>query len=178
MSFDRSFDPPSDSPVDPSLDPPFDLSRVRISHLEAADLDEVVRIADSLEDAPHWPRQFYEEALSAHPPRRRIALAARLQEQTPVVGFAIASLIAPEADLESIAVDSRLQHLGIGRRLLRAVVEELRAAGIRELLLEVRSSNAAAIRFYEAQNFKKTGVRRSYYADPQEDAVLYVLSLA
>jgi ribosomal-protein-alanine acetyltransferase len=95
-----------------------------------------------------------------------------------VVGFAVASLVPPEAELETIAVAAEGQRHGVGGRLLGALVGELRAERVTELILEVRASNHAAMGFYRAQGFKETARRLRYYADPEEDAVSMRLSLA
>lgn len=155
----------------------FDAAEIEIGRLNETDIDAVLGIAEVLAGAPHWPRKLYEEALRAESPRLRIALVAREPRGGGVAGFAIASLIPPVAELESIAVAANAQRQGIGGRLLTALAAELRRAGGEELLLEVRSSNLAAVRFYEAQNFKKTGARPAYYADPEEDALLMSLRL-
>ena len=94
-----------------------------------------------------------------------------------VEGFAVACLLAPQAELESIAVAEAEQRRGIGRRLLLAMAEELRAAGVREVLLEVRASNQRARDFYRSLGWNETGRRPRYYADPEEDAVLMSLKL-
>jgi ribosomal-protein-alanine N-acetyltransferase len=69
------------------------------------------------------------------------------------------------------------QRRGTGRKLLEAMAEELRGAGVREALLEVRVSNQAAFDFYRSLGWVETGRRPRYYADPEEDAVLMSLSL-
>jgi ribosomal-protein-alanine N-acetyltransferase len=155
----------------------FDAARIEVRPFEEADLDAAFGIAEILSEAPHWSRERYEELLPAGSSRPRIALVACDSLTREVVGFAIAGLIAPEAELESIAVAEHAQRRGIGRRLLSALAVELRQQGIQELLLEVRSSNLPAIRFYESENFKQIGVRRLYYADPKEDATLMSLHL-
>ncbi len=155
----------------------FDLAKIEIRHLGGEDIEAVWAIAEILEEAPHWPRGFYEEMLRADSPRPRIALVAWDYRSAGIVGFAIASLIPPEAELEGIAVAAEAQRCGIGRGLLATLVRELRQAGIEELLLEVRSSNHAALHFYQAQNFKQTGVRPGYYTDPQGDAILMSLGV-
>ena len=101
-------------------------------------------------------------------------------ESTPwrVVGFAVASVVSPEAELETIAVAAEAQRRGVGERLLGALVEELRAERVAELLLEVRASNAAAIGFYRVRGFEEAGRRARYYAEPEEDAVLMRMKLA
>jgi len=100
------------------------------------------------------------------------AEAAPFQNSGPVVGFAVASLVAPEAELETMGVASEGQRRGVGARLLQALVEELRAERVTELMLEVRASNCGALAFYRARGFRETGRRVRYYADPEEDAVL------
>jgi ribosomal-protein-alanine N-acetyltransferase len=57
------------------------------------------------------------------------------------------------------------------------MAEELRVAGVREVLLEVRSSNQRALGFYRSLGWSETGRRPRYYADPEEDAVLMSLKL-
>ncbi|HEY1768413.1 MAG TPA: ribosomal protein S18-alanine N-acetyltransferase [Terracidiphilus sp.] len=156
----------------------FDAAQIEIRRLRETDLASVLRIAEALKDAPQWPRRFYLEALGSEGARWRIALVACGSEGPEVLGFAIAGLIPPEAELESIAVAPHAQRHGIGRRLFTALAAELRQAGIEDLLLEVRSSNRTALEFYRSQNFKETGTRRSYYADLKDDAVLMCLRLA
>jgi ribosomal-protein-alanine acetyltransferase len=94
-----------------------------------------------------------------------------------VVGFLIASVLAPQVELESIAVSMADQRRGIGRKLFFALVEKLRAAEAREFLLEVRASNEKALGFYRSLGWSEAGRRPRYYADPEEDAVLMSLGL-
>jgi ribosomal-protein-alanine N-acetyltransferase len=147
-------------------------NKIEIRRLDASDFDAILGIAEALAEAPHWPRERYEDAVRADAPVPRIALVAREARSGEIAGFTIASLIVPEAELETVAVASERQRQGIGSRLLNALVCELEAAGVQRLHLEVRSSNLPAIHFYESKNFKKTGVRPRYYADPEEDAIL------
>jgi ribosomal-protein-alanine acetyltransferase len=97
--------------------------------------------------------------------------------KSSVVGFAMAVVVAGEAELETIAVVESAQRRGLGEALLRALVAELRTQQVRELHLEVRASNQMALRFYGAQGLEEIGRRPRYYADPEEDAVLMRLSL-
>lgn len=151
-------------------------SGATIRRMEAADVDAVVALAGSLKDAPHWPPRAYLEALLPELSPRRIALVAAGPRGAPA-GFAIASLVPPQAELETIAVALSSQRQGIGRRLLAAVVEELSRAGVRELLLEVRAANQPAQALYRSLGFAQTGRRPRYYADPVEDALLFARPL-
>lgn len=150
---------------------------IEIRRLAETDLPRVLKIAESANEAPHWPRQTFVEMLSGEFLLRRIALVAADTGSGEALGFAVASLVVPEAELESIAVDSAHQRHGIGRRLLSNLVKELRQEGIETLHLEVRASNLAAIGLYSSFGFKETGRRPRYYSDPVEDAVLMTLEL-
>jgi ribosomal-protein-alanine N-acetyltransferase len=153
------------------------MARVGIRRFQEADLDVVIGIAESLAEAPHWPRQAYVDLLNVQASPQRIAMVASDHQTAEVWGFAVASLVAPQAELETIAVTPAAQRRGVGRQLLAGLVEQLRRLGIEELWLEVRSSNLTAISFYRAANFKQTGIRHRYYTDPEEDAVLMSLDL-
>ena len=79
-------------------------------------------------------------------------------------GFAVSRLVAPEAELLSIAVDPRHQGRGIGRQLLSVHFARLAAHGAREVFLEVEQGNSVAIHLYEQFGFAKVGERAGYYA--------------
>jgi ribosomal-protein-alanine N-acetyltransferase len=145
--------------------------------MREADLDQVLEIAASLKDAPHWPRAAYVYALGRDSTPERIALVAREHGTSAVMGFAVAALIPPEAEVETIAVSAAEQRRGIGKIILSAMEKELKAAGAHEVLLEVRASNERAREFYRSQGWSETGRRPRYYADPEEDAVLMSLKL-
>ena len=150
---------------------------VRIRRMSEADLEQVMAIAASLKDAPHWQRDAYLQALDEGAAPGRIALIAEDSETGIVTGFAVACLLSPQAELESIAVAEAERRRGIGRKLFFRLVEELTVAGVREVLLEVRASNQRARDFYRSLGWNETGIRPRYYADPEEDAVLMSLKL-
>jgi [ribosomal protein S18]-alanine N-acetyltransferase len=149
---------------------------VQIRHMTAADVTRVLEIAASLPESPHWPKSAYLDALNPESTPRRIALVAAGPEQ--VEGFTVASLLPPQAELESIAVAAGSQRRGLGRVLFDALLNELRTVGVLEITLEVRASNHAALAFYRCAGFSKMGLRPAYYADPVEDAVLMRLHLS
>ena len=145
---------------------------IKIRRMCEADLDEVMAIAAGLKDSPQWARAAYVSALDKGATPRRIALIAEDAESGAVLGFAVACLFPPQGELESIAVFEAEQRRGIGRRLVSALLKELKAAGVDEVLLEVRASNARAVGFYRSEGWSESGRRPRYYADPEEDAVL------
>jgi [ribosomal protein S18]-alanine N-acetyltransferase len=154
---------------------------VTVRRMTRVDLDRAIEIAASLKEAPHWPRAAYLAALDPEGAPRRIALVAELStscagslppEPAAVAGFAVASLLPPQAELETIAVASTMQRHGLARRLFDALTAELRAARADEILLEARASNGPALGLYRRLGFTETGRRTRYYHDPVEDAVL------
>ena len=92
-------------------------------------------------------------------------------------GFAAASVAGDVADVLDIAVTPAYRKQGIGKRLLRTLLDELSSLGVCEVFLEVRASNSAAISLYTSFGFEKCGERKSYYSSPREDALLYKLSI-
>jgi [ribosomal protein S18]-alanine N-acetyltransferase len=152
-------------------------STIQVRRMTHADLDRVIAIEQSLTAAPHWPRSAYLSALDPQAAPPRIALVTELSNPSVIAGFAVASLIPPQAELESIAIAAELQHRGLARRLFSALAAELRAAQVAEVILELRASNHPALTLYRSLGFVESGRRIRYYHDPVEDALLMHMPL-
>jgi [ribosomal protein S18]-alanine N-acetyltransferase len=151
-------------------------TQFHIRPMTAADLDGVVQLAASLPSAPNWPRSAYEAALDKSFTPRRVALVGAGSAYGEPLAFVFASLVPPQAELESIAVAAENRRKGLGLQLFNALIVELGQLGARELTLEVRASNTAAIGFYKSLGFHFTGLRPRYYVDPIENAVMMALN--
>jgi ribosomal-protein-alanine N-acetyltransferase len=81
-------------------------------------------------------------------------------------------MMAGEAHIVTVAVRESHRRMGIGERLLVAVIELARQEGQDSVTLEVRKSNEGAQRLYEKYGFQRVGLRVRYYTDNNEDAVL------
>ena len=145
--------------------------------MTAEDLDRVMEIAASLNNAPQWSCAAYRAALEQDATPRRIAMVTDGGQAGKVVGLAVASLIPPQAELETIAVDTHFQRCGLARGLFAELAGRLRLAGVTEVILEVRASNEPALRLYRRLGFVETGRRPRYYQAPEDDAVLMHLGL-
>lgn len=77
-----------------------------------------------------------------------------------------------EADISNVAIDKEYRNRGIGFELLSYAMEEMGKSGIVNFTLEVRSKNVSAIRLYEKLGFVQEGLRRGFYSDPEDDAVI------
>ena len=137
----------------------------------AADADRVLALIRTIPELPQWSRSALAtgEAMRPGEPRRRLLVA---EEESRVLGFAQTVVVLGEAELESMAVAEVCRGQGTGGRLLRRAIEMARADGAEVLRLEVRQGNTAAQRLYERAGMTAAGVRREYYRDPVEDAVL------
>jgi tRNA threonylcarbamoyladenosine biosynthesis protein TsaB len=149
-----------------------DSRRFLVRAMTVGDLDGVMAIAAAAHNGPVWRREDYEKALDANGQPRRIALVAEALQSGAMAGFAVASVMAPEAELESIVTALAHQRQGVARELFSVLKSQLRRQGAREVILEVRAGNRAALGFYRFLGFGEEGRRPGYYADPVEDAIL------
>ena len=153
-------------------------SDIVIRPATADDIPAVLAIEQVCADAPHWPEARYVEMLSedSESLQKRALFVAEIGGV--IAGYAVAMVVAENAELESMAVSPAFRRQGVGIRLGEAVLDWAIAQGAAEIYLEVRVTNLAAYLLYEWLDFDKTGIRKSYYDDPLEDAVLMTCRLA
>ncbi len=89
-----------------------------------------------------------------------------------VVGYSGVMLVAEDAHVTTIAVDPRWHRHQIGTRLLANIARDARERGAKHLTLEVRVSNEAAQHMYRAFGFRPAGIRKGYYVETNEDALI------
>lgn len=89
-----------------------------------------------------------------------------------VVAYCACWRIVDELHINSVAVDPAMRRRGVGKTLLRRVLEIEAGSGARAATLEVRESNRAGRALYESLGFRVEGVRRDYYQNPREDALI------
>jgi ribosomal-protein-alanine acetyltransferase len=124
----------------------------------AEDAEEIRRIQAASGTAAQWdPHDYFAYELWV------------AQTSRGMVGFVVARRVAEdEGEILNLAIHPDFRRRGIARSLLQRVLEQVAGS----CFLEVRVSNRSAIDFYEAAGFRPVGVRRGYYSDPQEDAVV------
>jgi ribosomal-protein-alanine N-acetyltransferase len=104
--------------------------------------------------------------------RRIVGAEATGTSNERILGFIGVWLIIGEAHIVTVAVRERYRRMGIGERLLIAAIEIALEANEEAMTLEVRASNDAAQQLYLKYGFVRVGLRKRYYTDNQEDAVL------
>ena len=99
-------------------------------------------------------------------------IVAKDMESNKVLGFIGIWIILDEGDITNIAVHPEFRNLGIGEKLLSSMIELCDSLNCNIINLEVRSSNLPAISLYKKLNFLEVGLRKGYYEDNKEDAIL------
>lgn len=89
-----------------------------------------------------------------------------------IIGFLVASMLQTEVEIYNLVVSKSYKRRGIGTALINEMKRMMRVNGITELYLEVRVSNEPAILLYKNLGFQPVGVRKNYYSNPREDAVV------
>lgn len=92
-----------------------------------------------------------------------------------LVGYVAFSMIAGEMEILNLGVLHAFRRKGIGRKLLSAVLKKCHEKKMDKGFLDVKESNAPAIALYEQFGFKCVGIRKQYYPDTKENALLYAL---
>ena len=145
---------------------PSDL-QVEISPMRRRHLRSVLRIESQVCPRP-WTLPLYLSELGA-PSGRRYVVA---RTATSVVGYGGLMVAAGEGHVTTIAVDPACQRRAVGSRVLHALASWGRDQGCTGLTLEVRMGNVAAQSLYRRFGFAPAGVRRGYYAETNEDALI------
>ena len=147
-------------------------SRPGLRPMREQDLDEVIAIEHSAYPFP-WTPGIFRDCLRVGYP------AWVLHEHGAIIGYAVLSVAAGEAHLLNICVDPRRQGQGLGRWLLRSLLEIARRDGAERMFLEVRPSNPHAVALYEDEGFNEIGRRPRYYPTHggREDAIVMALEL-
>lgn len=143
----------------------------RIRPAIPADAERLLPIEQRCFSDP-WSVAAFEETLR---PPHGLGLVA--ERAGLVKGYLVARAIAGEGEILNLAVAPDARRRGLGDQLLGAGIAALAAAEVREIFLEVRERNQAALQLYQRRGFRPIGVRAGYYRNPVEDAIVLRLAL-
>lgn len=132
----------------------------------SADLERLLEIDRSWPTTPGWSRQGFEAELGRRDSRLVVA-----EEGGRVQGYACWRAVPPEARILSLAVSREAAGQGLGRRLMRHLLDEARMRGLEKATLEVSAANQAAYGLYVSTGFSVVGRRPKFYNDGS-DAIL------
>ncbi|PJL73637.1 ribosomal-protein-alanine N-acetyltransferase [Stenotrophomonas maltophilia] len=145
---------------------------VSLRALRESDLNAVMAI--ELRGYPFpWTRGIFIDCLRAGYP------GLAMERDGLLIGYGVLSIAADEAHVLNICIDPLAQSRGLGRQLLRALVQLAADRGAQRVFLEVRPSNTPALALYHSEGFNEIGRRPRYYpaAQGREDAVVMAIEL-
>ena len=146
---------------------------MRVRNMAEQDLPAVEAISAASPEAAQWGLSGY-RMLLAEPTRGRVLVA---EEEGAVVGFLCFRILGAEGEVLNLAVLPSFRRRGAGSLMLEQAVGEISERGANRVFLEVRKSNAPAIRLYGQHGFSPAGSRPGYYQDPRDDAVVLARDL-
>lgn len=142
-----------------------------IRKLTRQDLDQLMVIEDDVFSMP-WSRQSYETEL-----KNQWANYLACDWEGQLAAYIGMWTVFEEAHITNVAVSKRFRGRGLGRILMLEEEKLARAKGANRILLEVRPSNEAALAMYKGLGYIPISVRREYYADNGEDALVMIKHL-
>lgn len=126
-----------------------------------------------------WTIEDYRDELARSDSEMTVAIAG-----SRLAGFIVGRRVPSsgpdgglDAEIYNIGVARDFQGSGVGSELIAGFIEWCRSNSVKDIWLEVRARNAGAIRFYRKSGFRDFGVRRSFYRDPADDAIIMRLEL-
>lgn len=130
------------------------------------DLDQVMELEEDLFTVPWTKEGFLTFLLKDN------SLMFVIEEKGKILAYCSILTVLDEGDILNVAVRKDRQREGIGNFLMECMIRMAGERGVNILHLEVRESNGAARRLYRRLGFKEDGLRKGYYTDPVENAVL------
>ena len=131
------------------------------------DVPAVYRVETDAFTAP-WSLEAFEQEML----RNEYAYYVLAEKEEEVVGYAGMWLILDESHITNVAVLGSYRGSGIGEALMREIMRRASGHGARTMTLEVRVSNEPARNLYRKLGFREGGIRRGYYTDNGEDALV------
>jgi [ribosomal protein S18]-alanine N-acetyltransferase len=137
-----------------------------IRQMEERDIESILAIQAACPEIAQWTAWDYDRVA------RGEMAGWTAEEDSKAVGFIVARRVVNEIEILNFAVRPGEQRHGIGAALLQETIAWGKSFSAVQVILEVRASNAAALRFYEKHKFRMAGRRARYYDSPREDALL------
>ncbi|NLC69636.1 MAG: ribosomal protein S18-alanine N-acetyltransferase [Clostridiaceae bacterium] len=141
--------------------------KVEIVDTTISHVDDIINIENLSFKIP-WTRNAFLQELG----NRSFTIYLSAKAGDRVVGYAGMWKIVDEGHITNIAVHPEFRGIGIGSMLLEALKKRAKKEGIVKMTLEVKKSNEAALKLYTKHGFIPAGIRKGYYAEDGEDAII------
>lgn len=139
---------------------------VIVRNAKKDDIEEIARIALNNCKNPWTKKQLLEEL------EYDFAVLLCIEKDSRILGFCSAHITVPEVHLNEIAIKEKYRREYMGSMLLRYSIEEAKRRNCLFMTLEVRENNLAAIAFYMKNGFSSIGIRKDFYSNPKENAIV------
>lgn len=133
--------------------------------MTAADLDRVAQMEKETFSTP-WSKASFQESLEKTYSYFFVA------EEDEIVGYCGIHNFGGDGEITNVAVDKAWRGKQVAFSMLEFAMEETKKEGIEAFTLEVRATNMPAIKLYEKLGFTKEGIRKNFYENPKEDAII------
>lgn len=145
---------------------------VRIRMMDVIDIEGVLEVEARSFSTP-WTKEAFQQEIT----KNQFAYYFIAQIGGKIVGYCGLWVVVENANITNIAVDPDYRKQGIGEGLMKGAVDMARMLGAEKLSLEVRVSNEGAQHLYRKFGFQPGGIRKRYYTDNQEDALVMWVNL-
>lgn len=144
----------------------------QIRYMVEDDIKDVLKVEENCFATP-WTRIAFINELS----NNKFAHYLVLEYNQEIIGYCGIWVIIDEAQITNLAIHSHYRGQRLGKQLLSHSIEFIRMLGAQKLSLEVRASNDVAQNLYRKMGFQAGGIRKNYYTDNQEDALVMWVKL-
>ena len=136
------------------------------------DIDDILKIEHESFTLP-WSREAFLNELTTN----QYAFYLGLEEEGKIIGYCGIWIVVDEAQITNVAILPEYRGKKLGEAIMRQVMEVASERGARTMSLEVRVSNSIAQSLYRKLGFQNGGIRKNYYSDNQEDALVMWVNL-
>ena len=147
---------------------------ISLRKMKEEDVDRIVEI-ERLSFTTPWSKYAFLSEIYNQP----ISCPFVIEDsrKNKIIGYVIYWIIGDEAHINNIALHPEFRGQGIGEYVLRKIIELIKKAGAKFISLEVRPSNIPARKLYQKLGFRLKAIRKNYYINPREDALILVKEL-
>lgn len=142
-------------------------NEIKICKADLHHVDEIFKISNL-----SFPISWSKESIKKEIVDNKQAIYLVALKHNEVVGYGGVWVILDEGHITNIAISPEFRGIGIGSLVLDGLIEACKDKAVEHMTLEVRTSNKAAINLYKNFNFMEEGIRKKYYADNGEDALI------
>lgn len=142
------------------------MTSIMIRRMNEMDIDGVLAVEEEAFTTP-WSRMGFVTEM-----KNELSYYLVMVDSGKIIGYAGMWLIVDEAHVTNVAILSAHRGQKLGEKLMGALIEHAKNRGALSMTLEVRTSNDVAQRLYAKFGFVSRGIRRNYYTDTQEDAMI------